>query len=86
MSTENKLPPHIVEVIANRFSIIYGGPIQSPCACMGITCGDLRCSNWWEMILNQNEEIKKKAIDIYTRNWKNIESGVLKIIGKKYLV
>ena len=42
-------------IIANRFSIIYGGPHNSPCSCMGIDCG---CgANWFQFkkVIREND-------------------------------
>ena len=77
---------NLVAIIANRFSIIYGAPrISGPCACMGASCGNLSCETWWGIVL-QDEEIKTKAIDIYSRHRVDIEIGVIEILKKKFLI
>jgi hypothetical protein len=75
----------ILKIIANRLSILYGGPHFGPCACAGIACGCTSCSAWWEMVL-QDKEIQAQAIKFYENNKESIESGVLKILANRFLL
>lgn len=75
-----------IDIIANRLSLIFGGPIISPCACMGIPpCPNTACSRWWKIVM-QDESIKEKAITFYMNNKSSIESGVLKLLAKRFLI
>ena len=74
-----------LEVVANRFSVIFGGPKNSPCGCMGIECGSLRCSVWWEIAL-KDQEIREKAFAIYDNHRDEIEAGVRTILTKHILI
>jgi hypothetical protein len=74
----------LVEKIANRLSIILGGPHFSACACVGISCGNLGCSIWWEQVM-KDDEIKTKIIDFYNRHEKEIANGIIKILSKRFL-
>lgn len=77
---------NLLAVIANRFAIIHGAPrFSGPCACMGASCGNLSCEVWWGIVL-RDEEIRAKAIDIYSRHKNEIENGVIELLKKKFLV
>jgi hypothetical protein len=77
---------HKEEVIANRLSIIFGGPKGGPCGCMGVPpCTNIACSIWWEIVM-QDEEIKARAFKFYDDNREAINSGILKILAKRFLI
>jgi hypothetical protein len=74
------------EVIANRLSIIFGGPEGGPCGCMGVPpCRNTGCALWWEIVM-RDEEVKAKAFKFYDDNKEAINSGILKILGKRFLI
>jgi len=50
--------------IATLFAKINGGIKSSPCACMGIECGQTDCIRWWEFAF-EDDEIFQKAEDTY---------------------
>jgi len=76
----------IIKIIANRFATIYGAPASGgPCACMGVSCGNLACTIWWRFVL-EDEEIKARAVDIYTRHKEEIENGIGTLLKKRFLI
>lgn len=79
-------PTKITDIVANRFAIIFKkSRFLSPCACRGVECGVLGCEQWWTMVL-KDEEIRAKAIDIYTRHKEEIDNGVVTLLKKHYLL
>ena len=74
------------EIIANRFSILCGGPRKgSPCGCLGLRCGVTQCHQWW-IFAFRSKEIYEKAIQIYRNNQREIDKAVEEIIIKKYIL
>ena len=82
----NKTLPSKIKIIANRMSILFGGPYMGACGCMGVPpCSNTRCAYWWEIVM-RDEEIHEKVIAFYDKNKETIESGVIKLLVKRFLV
>lgn len=72
------------EVIANRLSIICGGPFLGACCCAGVTCGNTCCARWWELVM-QDEEIRVRATKFY-EDYYSGDIDVGKILSKSFLI
>jgi hypothetical protein len=49
-----------------------------------LLCGRLSCPVWW-LITFEDEEIKKLAIDLYTRHKLEIDIGVATLLAKRFV-
>ena len=87
-SDYNKLIAHsytnLEEKIANRFSILCGGPHTGICGCMGLRCGQTSCAQWW-IFAFRGKAIYEKAVKIYKENYTEIERVTKELILKKHL-
>lgn len=39
---------NLIEKIAQNLALLHGDPPTGPCACLGISCGNLTCMSWWQ--------------------------------------